>query len=63
MDDVTQKREKLFKNLRIDGVGLLNALLIPLVFFLYMFAVVYYQETSLDTGKQPQSSIGNYGYS
>lgn len=39
MDDVTQKREKLFKNLRIGGVGLLAALLLPLVFFLSMLAV------------------------
>ena len=38
MDDVTQKREKFFKNVRYGGVGILAVLLLPLIFFLSMLA-------------------------
>ena len=38
MDDVTQKREKFFKNVRYGSVGILAVLLVPLIFFLSMMA-------------------------
>ena len=38
MDDVTQKREKFFKNVRYGSVGILAVLLVPLIFFLSVMA-------------------------